>query len=93
MSPTYAFAVDDEGKYISSDQYIYNDQDVLSTYVIKQFGYAYDREVTFVDNIYGTITEDNADEYLIDNIHLNTEGRKKVAERFVYALTYYDEAE
>ena len=93
MSPTYAFAVNDEGKYVSSDQYTYNDQDVLSTYVIKQFGYAYDREVTFVDNIYGTITEDNADEYLIDNIHLNTEGRKKVAERFVYALTYYDEAE
>ena len=93
MSPTYAFAVNDEGKYVSSDQYIYNDQDVLSTYVIKQFGYAYDREVTFIDNIYGTITEDNAEEYLTDNIHLNVEGRKKVAERFVYALNYYDEAE
>ena len=93
MSPTYAFAVNDEGQYVSSDQYIYNDQDVLSTYVIKQFGYAYDREVTFVDNIYGTITEDNAEEYLTDNIHLNVEGRKKAAKRFVYALTYYDEAE
>lgn len=93
MSPTYAFAVNDEGKYVSSDQYTYNDQDVLSTYVIKQFGYAYDREVTFVDNIYGTITEDNAEEYLTDNIHLNVEGRKKVAERFVYALNYYEETE
>ena len=25
------------------------------------------------------------------NLHLNLEGRKKLAERFVYALTYYDE--
>ena len=93
MSPTYAFAVNEDGEYVSSDQYTYNDQDVLSTYVIKQFGYSYDREVTFVDNIYGTITEDNAEEYLIDNIHLNVEGRKKVAERFVYALNYYEEKE
>ncbi|MBQ8230400.1 MAG: SGNH/GDSL hydrolase family protein [Lachnospiraceae bacterium] len=93
MSPTYAFAINDEGEYVSSDQVRYNDQDVLSTYVIKQFGYSYDREVTFIDNIYGTITEDNAKEYLTDNIHLNVEGRRKVAERFVYALTYYDEAE
>lgn len=93
MSPTYAFAINDDGEYVSSDQVIYNDQDVLSTYVIKQFGYAYDREVTFVDNIYGTITEDNAEAYLTDNIHLNVDGRKKVAERFVYALTYYDVAE
>ena len=93
MSPTYAYAINEEGEYVSSDQYIYNDQDVLSTYVIKQFGYSYDRGVTFIDNIYGTITEDNAQEYLTDNLHLNVEGRKKVAERFVYALTYYDEKE
>lgn len=89
MSPTYAFAINEAGEYVSSDQYRYG-QDVLSTYVIKQFGYSYDREVTFVDNLYGTISEDNADQYLTDNIHLNVEGRKKVAERFVYALDYYE---
>lgn len=89
MSPTYAFAINEAGEYVSSDQYRYG-QDVLSTYVIKQFGYSYDREVTFVDNLYGTISEDSADQYLTDNIHLNVEGRKKVAERFVYALDYYE---
>lgn len=89
MSPTYAFAINEEGEYVSSDQYRYG-QDVLSTYVIKQFGYSYDRSVTFVDNLYGTITEDNATQYLTDNIHLNVEGRKLVAERFVYALNYFD---
>ena len=89
MSPTYAFAINEEGEYVSSDQYRYG-QDVLSTYVIKQFGYAYDRSVTFVDNLYGTIHEDNATQYLTDHLHLNVEGRKLVAERFVYALNYFD---
>ena len=88
MSPTYAFAINEKGEYVSSDQYRYG-QDVLSTYVIKQFGYSYDRSVTFVDNLYGTINEDDAPKYLTDHIHLNVEGRKKVAERFVYALNYY----
>lgn len=89
MSPTYAFAINEKGEYVSSDQYRYG-QDVLSTYVIKQFGYAYDRSVTFVDNLYGTIHEDIADQYLTDNLHLNVEGRKLVAERFAYALNYFD---
>lgn len=46
--------------------------------------------VTFVDNLYGTVTEDNAQDYLIDHLHLNVAGRKKVAERFVYALNYFE---
>lgn len=91
MSPPYAYSdqLDENGHYISSDIVRYG-QDVLSTYVIKQFSSCATRSVTFVDNLYGTITEDNADKYLIDNIHLNTAGRKELAKRFVYALNYYD---
>lgn len=89
MSPSYAYAVDEDGKYVSSDMYRYNNQDVLSTYVIKQYGSAYTRSVTFLDHLYGTITEANADQYLIDNIHLNAAGRKLVAQRFVDALNAY----
>ncbi len=89
MSPTYAFAVDEDGNYVSSDMYTYG-WDVLSTYVIKQHGSCFDRSVTFIDNLYGTITEDNAEDYLIDNLHLNTAGRELVADRFVDALYYYD---
>ena len=48
------------------------------------------RSVTFVDNLYGTITEDNAKQYLTDYIHLNQKGREKIAERFLYALNYYN---
>lgn len=88
MSPTYAFGIDENGEYISSDIQTYG-QHFLSTYVIKQFQSCNTRGVTFVDNLYGTITEDNAEEYLTDNIHLNVEGRKLVADRFVQALEYF----
>ena len=91
MSPTYAYAIDHDGSYISSDQFTYGGQDVLSTYVIKQCYYTLSKGVTYVDHLYGTITEDNAKEYLIDNYHLNLEGRKKVAQRFLYALNYFND--
>ncbi len=91
MSPTYAFAVNEEGEYVSSDQYKYNPkEDVLSTYCILQGDMCSERAVSFVDNIYGTINEDNAREYLKDNIKLNQAGREAVADRFIYALTYFD---
>lgn len=88
MSPTYAFGIDENGEYISSDIQTYG-QHYLSTYFNKEFASCYDLGVTFVDNLYVTITEDNARQYLTDNIHLNTEGRKRVADRFIYALNYY----
>ena len=89
MSPTYAYAVDDNGDYISSDMYIYNNRDVLSTYVIKECYSANLHSVSFMDNLYGSITEDNAKEYLTDNLHLNVKGRKLIAKRFEYFLNYY----
>ena len=89
LSPTYAFGIDENGEYISSDIKTYG-QHFLSTYFNMQFAACYSRGVTFVDNLYGTINEDNAHEYLTDNIHLNIEGRKLVADRFIDALTYFD---
>ena len=89
MSPTYAYAIDENGDYVSSDMYIYNDRDVLSTYVIKECYSANIHSVSFMDNLYGSVTEDNADEYLVDNLHLNVEGRKLIAKRFEYFLNYY----
>ena len=88
MSPTYAFGIDENGEYISSDIKTYG-QHFLSTYVIKQAESCHNRSVTFVDNLYGTINEDNASEYLTDNLHLNVEGRKLVADRFIKALNYF----
>ncbi len=93
LSPAYAYSdkIDEEtGKYISSDIMRYG-HDVLSTYVIKQCTSCIRNRVTFVDNLYGTVTAENADRYLSDYLHLNADGRKKIAERFVYALNYYNE--
>ncbi len=90
LSPTYAYAVDESGNYVSSDMYRYG-QDVLSTYVIKQAASSYAHGITFVDNLYGSVHEGNATEYLIDNIHLNIEARKLIAQRFLDALHYYGE--
>ena len=89
MSPTYAYAVDEDGNYVSSDMYIYNNRDVLSTYVIKECYSANIHSVSFMDNLYGSVTEDNADEYLTDNLHLNLKGRELIAKRFEYFLNYY----
>lgn len=89
MSPTYAYAVNENGDYVSSDMYIYNNRDVLSTYVIKECYSANLHSVSFMDNLYGSITEDNAKEYLTDNLHLNVKGRKIIAKRFEYFLNYY----
>lgn len=91
MSPTYAYGLDENGNYISSDIQRYG-QDVLSTYVIKQYASCASRSVTFVDNLYGTVNEDNADDYLTDHLHLNVKGRKKVAERFAQALNYFQDS-
>lgn len=89
MSPTYAYGLDKQGNKVSSDIQKYG-WDVLSTYVIKESDAASNCQVSFVDNLYGTITEDDAPSYLTDHLHLNQDGRKKVAERFLYALNYYD---
>lgn len=93
MSPTYAYAVNPDGDYVSSDLYCYLNDYKLSTYALLLADSAAAQGVSFVDNIYGTINENNADQYLLDHISLNVEGRKKLAERFVYALEYYDEKE
>lgn len=91
MSPTYAFSdqQDENGDYVSSDIMRYG-EDVLSTYVIKASESASALQVSFVDNFYVTFNEDNATNYLSDHTHLNSAGRKKVIDRLLYALNYYN---
>ena len=94
MSPTYAYAIDENGDYISSDIKKVEGES-LSSYAITQLNLCQVAEVTFIDHIYGTVNADNADEYLVDNVQLNLEGHKLVAERFskIFKATwdrYYD---
>lgn len=89
MSPTYAYAIDEDGLYSSSELVKY-DEYTLSYYasVLGQTAVSYG--ISYVDNLYGTVNETNADQYLLDYINLNVNGRQKLAERFVYALEYYN---
>jgi hypothetical protein len=89
LSPTYAFAVDEEGEYVSSDIMRYG-QDVLSSYAIMQGDRCYQSAVTYVDLLYAAFDEDNATKYLTDNLHLNHKGREAVTHRFLFALNYFD---
>ena len=81
MSPTYAYAIDENGDYVSCD-IVKVEGESLSSYAITQLNLCQVAEVTFIDHIYGTVNADNADDYLVDNVQLNLEGRKLVAERF-----------
>lgn len=89
MSPTYAYALEEDGSFVSSDLKAYRDNYVLSSFVQREGFSATSHGVSFIDNFYGTVTEDNAHQYLEDHIHLNQNGRQLVADRFVKALYYY----
>ena len=89
MSPAYAYYVDENGEYVSSDIHK-SDGYSLSTYAGMLERIAYLHTVSYLDNIYGTVNEDNAGDYLEDHLHLNAAGRRKLAERFVFALEYFD---
>lgn len=88
MSPTYVYAVDKNGKYSSS---FLTDilEEPLSTYVGLQAQSCIDRQVSFVDNLYGSVYEEIADDYLKDNILLNDKGHALLADRFLYALNRF----
>lgn len=89
MSPTYAYYVQEDGEYISSDIHK-SDGYSLSTYAGNLERAAYLNTSSYLDNIYGTVNEENAMDYLEDHLHLNAAGRQRLAERFVYALEYFD---
>ncbi len=89
MSPTFAY-FNEGGKYVSGDERKVTYGNTLSSYVGQQGHAAVMRGITFVDNFYGSVTEENAPQYLSDNLHLNAAGRKVVADHLLYALTYFD---
>lgn len=88
MSPAYAYAIDENGEYQSSDIVDYG-MGPLSTYAILESDICYENSVSFVDNIYATINENNASKYLIDNLHINEKGREKIARHFVECFNMY----
>ena len=90
MSPTFCYYVDEDGKQFSA----YDESTVkypMYVYVIHQQDTCYLNNVTFVDNFYGSIYGEIADDYLIDNVNLNRAGNELLADRFIYALNRFNE--
>ncbi len=88
MSPTYAYVVDKDGNYTSSFMTDILDEP-MSNYIGLQSQTCMDHHVTFVDNFYGSVYEEIADDYLKDNILLNEKGHALLADRFLYALNRF----
>lgn len=90
MSPTYVYAVDKDGNYTSS---FTTDvlEEPMSNYIGLQSQTCMDHHVTFVDNFYGSVYEEIADDYLKDNILLNEKGHALLADRFLYALNRFND--
>jgi lysophospholipase L1-like esterase len=85
MSPTYAYALDEDGNYIDSESKIFG-SNKLSAFVYGGYDAALSLNVSFTDCYYGGIYEDNAAEYLLDQIHLNEKGKDLLAQRMEDAL-------
>lgn len=80
MSPTYAQYMDEAGNlYNGTIKDLGNG--TLNHYLVKEAEAVMDCGISFIDNYYGTINEDNFKEYLADHCHLNDKGREKVADR------------
>ena len=80
MSPTYAQYMDEDGNlHNGTTKDIGNG--TLNHYVVKEAEATMSCGVSFIDNYYGTINEDNYQEYMRDHLHLNEKGREKVADR------------
>lgn len=58
----------------------------LTTYLQFMIDVSGERGVSFIDNYYGTIDEDNASEWLTDIIHVNEACNEHVAQHFVEAI-------
>ncbi len=89
MSPTYGYALDEDGNYVDSSIMTYNNEGSLGSYVQYEADVCYSMFVSFVDNYYGTISIEEADEYLLDYKHISVEGRELLADRFMEAYEYY----
>ena len=89
MTPTYAYAVAEDGSYVSSDKQQNSQTNYLSTYVLMEAQTAYSLGVSLVDVFYGGVHEDIASDYLTDNIHLNQKGRELVLARMIDAIQRY----
>lgn len=85
MSHTFCHTINEEGNFENGDR-IDLGNGTLSHYLQKELDATSDCGVSFIDNFYGSINEDNYLDYMTDYIHFNDAGRKLLADRFVKCI-------
>ncbi len=85
MSFPMCYAYDSTGKLVSGDMTDFNNGR-LTTYLQFMMDVSGETGVSFVDNYYGTIDEDNSSEWLLDNVHVNAACNEYMAQHFVNAI-------
>lgn len=88
MSPTYAQYKDDNGEVHSGTLYDLGNG-AVPHYVLKEIdAVAGAGGVSFIDNYYGTINEDNYTQYMVEESHYNDDGREALADRIADIINH-----
>lgn len=85
MSHTFCHTINEEGNYENGDRTDLGNG-TLSHYLQRELDVCMDYGVSFIDNFYGSVNEDNYLEYMTDYIHFNDAGRELLADRFVQCI-------
>jgi hypothetical protein len=85
MSHTFCHSINEEGNFQNGDRTDLGNG-TLSHYLQKELDVTSDCGVSWIDNFYGSVNEDNYLEYMTDYIHFNEAGLERLAERFVNCI-------
>lgn len=85
MSHTFCHSIDENGNFQNGDRADLG-HGTLSHYLQKELDATMDVSVSFIDNFYGSVNEDNYLDYMTDYIHFNDAGRELLAQRFADCL-------
>ena len=81
LSPSYGQYTDENGNLINADTEDLGNG-TLPDYILHEIDVAMANGVSILDNYYGCVTENQAEECLTDGYHLNEAGRERIARRF-----------
>ena len=85
MSFPMCYAYDSSGQLVSGDRFDFGNGK-LTTYLQFMIDVSGATGVSFVDNYYGTIDEDNSSTWLLDNVHVNADCNAYMADHFVRVI-------
>ncbi len=94
MSPYYNAFTDKNGDPESAELHQTSEGHTPSDFALSVGGAVQIHSTaSFIDNYFGSINEDNYEDYLTDGIHLNEAGKELLTDRLVYAIKLFDREE